>query len=175
MYQTNKRRMTASTKTRGEVRGGGAKPWRQKGTGRARHGSIRSPIWRGGGVVFGPKPRDVKYKMPQKKRILGLVSALNSRINEQAITVLDKLELPSFKTKEFMKILKNLDIKRKALFVDNDFSQNVKWSSRNIPNIELVRQQDLNAYWVLLYPQVVITEQAFKDLEARIKKVLNRG
>ncbi len=175
MYLANMRHGTASTKTRGERRGGGSKPWPQKGTGRARAGSIRSPIFKKGGIVFGPKPRNFHYSMPQKKKVLGLKSALNARVNEERMKLIDSLEVPDHKTKNFYKILKNLDIEEKYLIVDTEFTKNLKLSSRNIEYVDLERAHDLNAYKVLSFKRILITKRALEEIYGRIKKVLNKN
>ncbi len=175
MYLANKRQGTASTKTRGERRGGGAKPWPQKGTGRARAGSIRSPIFRKGGVVFGPKPRNYHYKVPQKKKALGLKSALNQRVNEARLKLIEVLEVQDHKTKNFYKILEKLGIKEKCLIIDTEFSENLKLASRNIEFVELERAQNLNAYQVLSFKRMLITKKALVEICERIKRVLNKN
>jgi len=125
-------------KNRSEVAGGGRKPWRQKGTGRARQGSIRSPQWRGGGIVFGPTPRSYSYKFPKKVRRLALKSALSAKVVEQNFLVLDALTLAAPKTKEFTKILKDLSLEKKSLFVTADLDENVALSARNIPGVTVL-------------------------------------
>lgn len=172
-YLKNQRKFTASTKTRAQVRGGGRKPWRQKGTGRARQGSIRAPQWRGGGVVFGPSPRNVYIRIPQKKKIKALQSSLNARIGENNLLVLDKLEIHSARTRDFIEILKNLKIEKRVLFVDEDFVDEVKRAVRNIPYVDLLPQSLLNAYEVLRHNKIVVTKDALKALEERIKRVLD--
>jgi large subunit ribosomal protein L4 len=170
MYLANKRKGNASTKTKGEVRGGGKKPWRQKGTGRARAGSIRSPLWRGGGVTFGPKPRDYSYKLPKKMRKLALKSSLNAKLRDDEILFLDKLELDKSKTKEFFQILKNLKLdSKKSLFILADISKNIRLSARNIPYVSIEEAKDVTAYDVLNYHFVVISQKALKSLIDRIK------
>lgn len=164
-HLARRRRGTHDTKTRGEVRGGGRKPWRQKGTGRARHGSIRSPIWRGGGVVFGPHPRDYGYKLPKKVRRLALKSALSSKVQSGEIKVLDKLTLEKPKTKEMINILKNLDIDDKALVVTAGQDQNVYKSARNIPGVKSLPAGSLNVYDVLAFGTLVITRDAVNTVE----------
>lgn len=164
-HLARRRRGTHDTKTRGEVRGGGRKPWRQKGTGRARHGSIRSPIWRGGGVVFGPHPRDYGYKLPKKVRRLALKSALSSKVQSGEIKVLDKLTLEKPKTKEMINILKNLDIDDKALVVTAGQDQNVYKSARNIPGVKSLPADSLNVYDVLAFGTLVITRDAVNTVE----------
>jgi len=168
MYQANRRRGTHDTKTRAEVAGGGRKPWRQKGTGRARHGSIRSPIWRGGGIVFGPHPRDYGYQVPKKVRRLALKSALSSRVREGKLLVLDRLELDAPRTKEMVRILDNLQIKDSALVVTGEKNENVVKSARNLPGIMSTEASLLNAYDILRHGTVVMT----RDAVARVEEVL---
>jgi len=168
MYQANRRRGTHDTKTRAEVAGGGRKPWRQKGTGRARHGSIRSPIWRGGGIVFGPHPRDYSYQVPKKVRRLALKSALSSRVREGKLLVLDRLELDAPRTKEMVRILDNLQIKDSALVVTGEKNENVVKSARNLPGIMSTEASLLNAYDILRHGTVVMT----RDAVARVEEVL---
>ncbi|CAM5321994.1 Large ribosomal subunit protein uL4 OS=Lysinibacillus sphaericus OT4b.31 OX=1285586 GN=rplD PE=3 SV=1 [Lysinibacillus sphaericus] len=131
-------------KNRSEVAGGGRKPWRQKGTGRARQGSIRSPQWRGGGIVFGPTPRSYSYKLPKKVRRLALKSALSAKVVEQNFLVLDALTLAAPKTKEFTKILKDLSLEKKSLFVTADLDENVALSARNIPGVTVLTANGIN-------------------------------
>src|SRR5690554_13532 len=134
MQLANKRQGTQSALTRAEVRGGGAKPWRQKGTGRARHGSIRSPIWIKGGVAFAPKPRDYSYTLPKKIRRLAMKSALSSKVQENNIIVMESLALPEAKTREMAKVLKNLKVEEKALVVIPQRDEAVVRATRNLPN-----------------------------------------
>ena len=138
-HLANKRVGTQSAKTRAEVRGGGAKPWRQKGTGRARQGSIRSPQWKGGGVVFAPKPRDYSYTVPKKIRRLALKSVLTDKVNEGNLVVVDDINLTEWKTREFAKMLSALKVGKKALVVTKDNSPEVVRSGRNIKNVKIPR------------------------------------
>jgi len=131
----SQRRGTHSTLLRGEVSGGGRKPWRQKGTGRARAGSIRSPLWRGGAIIFGPKPREYGFKLPKKVRRLALRSALSSKVNEQKLIVLEDLSLNEAKTREMVKVLKALNATKKALIVTDEYIETVERSARNIPGV----------------------------------------
>lgn len=165
MQLANKRQGTQSALTRAEVRGGGAKPWRQKGTGRARHGSIRSPIWRKGGVVFAPKPRSYRYSLPKKVRRLAMKSALSSKVNEEAILVLDSLELKEAKTKEMAKVLDNFNINKKALIVLEGKNETVERAARNIPGVKLSYVNTLNVLDILNYDNFVITQDAVKKVE----------
>lgn len=167
MQQANQRLGTASTKTRAEVAGGGKKPWRQKGTGRARHGSIRSPIWKGGGITFGPKPRSYAYTLPKKVRRLALKSALSSKVLNGNIVVLETLDFQEPKTKEMAEILNNFNIK-KALVVTVDFNDNVERSARNIPGVKPLNATGLNVLDVLAHEKLLIT----KDAVAKVEEVL---
>lgn len=167
-YRANQRRGTASTKTRADVRGGGRKPWRQKGTGRARAGSIRSPIWRSGGTTFGPKPRDYSYKMPKKAKRNALKSALAMKYAEKQLMVLDSLEFKEPKTKEGVNFLKKLNIES-ALVIDNQENRNVFLSLRNIPKVKAVDSSQVNIYDVLNYKSLVFSQKAFESLMERLK------
>ncbi len=158
------RRGTACTKTRGEVSGGGRKPWRQKGTGRARHGSIRSPIWRGGGVVHGPKPRDFSLKMNKKERRGALISLLSDRAGEGKLTVLDSLSLGGVKTKEFVGIKEAFGWK-KPLVVIEEWDEKVFLSVRNVPGAKVVSYRNVNAYDVANHEELVFTQSSVKNLE----------
>ncbi|HBG75950.1 50S ribosomal protein L4 [Eubacteriales bacterium mix99] len=165
MQLANKRQGTQSTLTRAEVRGGGAKPWRQKGTGRARHGSSRSPIWTKGGVVFAPKPRDYSYTVPKKIKRLAMKCALSSKVQEDNITVMDSLTLPQAKTKEMVRVLKNLKSEGKALLVLSGRDENVERASRNLPNVKLCFVNTLNVLDILNYDRFIITQDAVKMVE----------
>jgi large subunit ribosomal protein L4 len=161
----NKRQGTQSAKTRAEVRGGGRKPWRQKGTGRARQGSIRAPQWPGGGVVFAPKPRDYSYKVPKKVKRIAMKSALTSKVLNEEIIVLEDLNLETPKTKEMAKILGNINARKKALIVIDDKNINVIKSARNIPNVETTNVNTLNVYDILNFDSFIITKDAVKKVE----------
>ena len=161
----NKRQGTQSAKTRAEVRGGGRKPWRQKGTGRARQGSIRAPHWVGGGVVFAPKPRDYSYKVPKKVRRLAMKSALTSKVLNEEIIVLEELSLQEPKTKEMVKILENIKAGKKALIVMDEKDINVVKSARNIPNVQTTLVSTLNVYDILNFDSFIITKDAVKKVE----------
>ncbi|AKL97053.1 50S ribosomal protein L4 [Clostridium aceticum] len=161
----NKRQGTQSAKTRAEVRGGGRKPWRQKGTGRARHGSIRSPLWVGGGTIFAPKPRDYSYTLPKKVRRLAMKSALSSKVNSNELIVLDELSLQLPKTKEMLNILKNLKVDKKALIVTGDKNDAVIKSARNIPGVDTTSVNTLNVYDILKYDKFIITKDAVQKVE----------
>jgi large subunit ribosomal protein L4 len=167
-YRANQRRGSASTKTRAEVRGGGRKPWRQKGTGRARAGSTRSPLWRSGGITFGPKPRDYAYKMPRKAKRNALKSALAMKFAENQIMVLDSLKFKEPKTKEGVSFLKKLKIES-ALVIDNQENKNLFLSLRNIPKVKAVDFNQINIYDVLNHKSLVFTQEAFESLMERLK------
>jgi large subunit ribosomal protein L4 len=161
----NKRQGTQSAKTRAEVRGGGRKPWRQKGTGRARQGSIRSPQWKGGGVVFAPKPRDYSYSVPKKVKRLALKSVLTSKVVENEMIVVDDLKLNAPKTKEMINILNNLKADNKALIVIDKRDENVILAARNIPNVQTAYVNTINVYDILKYNSFIITKEAVKKVE----------
>ncbi|WP_432362166.1 50S ribosomal protein L4 [Sporosarcina sp. UB5] len=152
-------------KTRAEVAGGGRKPWRQKGTGRARQGSIRSPQWRGGGIVFGPSQRSYSYKLPKKVRRLALLSALSTKVRDEEIIVLDGLTFDAPKTKEFTKVLADLSIDKKALFVTADLDEAVALSARNIPGISVVTANGINVLDLVAHDKLVITKDAVQKIE----------
>ncbi|WP_416148179.1 50S ribosomal protein L4 [Salipaludibacillus sp. HK11] len=165
MQQASQRQGTHSTKTRGEVRGGGKKPWRQKGTGRARHGTIRSPIWVGGGVTFGPTPRSYGYKMPKKQRRLALKSALSSKVNDENIYVLEGLSLETPKTKEIKQVLAGLSADAKVLVVTADYNDAVALSVRNLPGVKFVTADGVNVLDLLNHKKLIITQDAVKQVE----------
>lgn len=160
----NKRQGTQSAKTRSEVRGGGRKPWRQKGTGRARQGSIRSPQWTGGGVVFAPKPRDYSFKLNKKEKRAALKSALSSRVANEKIIVLDDLKFDGIKTKKMQAVLDGLKVS-KALVVMNESDKNVILSARNIPNVKTALTNSINVYDILKYDTFVVTKSAVATIE----------
>ncbi|MDE6761511.1 MAG: 50S ribosomal protein L4 [Lachnospiraceae bacterium] len=160
----NNRQGTQSAKTRAEVRGGGRKPWRQKGTGHARQGSTRSPQWTGGGVVFAPKPRDYSMKLNKKEKASAMKSALTSRVNEEKFIVLDELKFDEIKTKKFVEVLNNLEV-AKALVVTKDNDQNVVLSARNVPGVKTALTNTINVYDILKYDTVVITKDAVAAIE----------
>lgn len=157
---------THHAKTRGEVSGGGNKPWKQKGTGRARAGSNRSPVWRGGAIIFGPVPRDYGFKVNKKIRALALKMALSSKLQDNSLIVVDKISLPEAKTRHFSSIAKNLKLK-KALIIVPDFDDTLVLSSRNLPGISLMTPQQLNVLKILDCKQLVIQEDALKPIEGR--------
>lgn len=163
-YLANQRQGTQSTKTRAEVRGGGRKPWRQKGTGRARQGSTRSPQWTGGGVVFAPKPRDYSLKLNKKVKRLALQSALTSKVNDNKIIVLDDLKLDAIKTKDMVKVLGNINAE-KALIVMDGSNTNVMLSARNIPDVKTASVNTINVYDLLKYNTLVVTKEAVAKIE----------
>ncbi len=164
-----KRAGTHATKTRTHVSGGGAKPWRQKGSGRARAGSNRSPIWRGGGVTFGPQPRDYSFKVNSKVRALALKMALSSRLAAENLMVVKAIELPEIKTKLFAKVATDLGL-QKALIVAQDDNQNLSLSVRNIPGITLTTPERLSVYEILRHKQLVLLESAVAPVHARFEK-----
>ena len=164
-YLANQRQGTQSTKTRTEVRGGGIKPWRQKGTGRARQGSIRAPQWTGGGVAIGPKPRDYRYAVNKKVRRLALKSALSSKANENEIIVLDGLTCDEFKTKQISSMLKNLNVTEKALIVLPENDKKVVASARNIRGVDTTYVGSINTYEVLNHTKCIILKDAVAKLE----------
>lgn len=170
MQLASMRRGTSSTKHRGEVSGGGRKPWRQKGTGRARAGTIRSPLWRGGSIVFGPKPRDYSYSIPKKKRRLALKSVLSDKAATENIVVLDLLEMDQPKTKEMIKILAALNNQGKALVVTAEENFNVGRSVSNIPGVTYTTSEGLNVYDVISHDKLIITKEAV----AKAEEVLSR-
>lgn len=160
----NKRQGTQSAKTRAEVRGGGAKPWKQKGTGRARQGSIRAPQWKGGGVVFAPKPRDYSIKLNKKEKRAALKSALTTRVNDEKFIVLDQLSFEDIKTKNMVKVLENLKVS-KALIVVNNEDNFVALSARNIPTVKTASTSTINVYDILKYDTFIITKDAVATIE----------
>ncbi|MGE5578045.1 MAG: 50S ribosomal protein L4 [Syntrophothermus sp.] len=165
MQLANRRQGTVASKTRGLVRGGGRKPWRQKGTGRARHGSIRSPLWVGGGTIFGPNPRSYKYRIPKKVRRLALKSALSAKVGSGELVVLDNLALTQPKTREMVGILDNLKVTDKALIVIPGKDVNVELSARNIPGVKTLSAGDLNVYDIVAHDRLVITKEAVAKVE----------
>lgn len=160
----NRRQGTQSAKTRAEVRGGGKKPWRQKGTGRARQGSIRSPQWRGGGIVFAPKPRSYRYTTPKKVRRLAMKSVLTSKVQEKELIVVDQLALEAPKTKALSEALKNMGAAKKALIVTADSDKNVVLSARNLPNTEVSTVGTMNVYDILKYDSLILTKDALDKI-----------
>ncbi|ALA52729.1 50S ribosomal protein L4 [Shouchella clausii] len=165
MQQASLRQGTHKTKGRSEVRGGGRKPWRQKGTGRARQGSIRSPQWVGGGVVFGPTPRSYSYKLPKKVRRLAIKSALSSKVKDSELVVLDDLKLEAIKTKAMKDVLASLSVDSKALVVTADYNENVALSARNLPGITFLTADGVNVLDLLKHDKLVITKDAVEKVE----------
>ncbi|WP_258358909.1 50S ribosomal protein L4 [Moorella sulfitireducens (nom. illeg.)] len=165
MQLASRRRGTASTRTWAEVSGGGRKPWRQKGTGRARAGSIRSPLWRGGAVIFGPQPRDYGFKLPKKVRRLALRSALASKVREGNIIVLDDLKLERPRTKDMVAVLKALNAGDKALVVTAAREANVELSVRNLPGVDCLIPAGLNVYDLLAHEKLIVTKEAVSRIE----------
>ena len=160
----NNRQGTQKAKTRSEVRGGGRKPWRQKGTGHARQGSTRAPQWTGGGVVFAPVPRDYSFKINKKEKRAALKSALTSRVQENKLIVVDELKLDEIKTKKFAEVMKNLNVD-KALVVINDNDQNIVMSAKNIPTVKVAQTNTNNVFDILKYSTVVVTKAAVATIE----------
>ena len=167
MQLANRRTGTVATKGRSEVRGSGQKPYRQKGTGRARAGSRKSPLWRGGGVVFGPKPRCYAYKVPKKVRRQALRMALTSKLQENTLIVVDKLDPETVKTKRFVEVMGALKA-REALIVTDRRLENLELSSRNVPHVKVVRWEGLNVYDILRFRNLVLLEASVKQLEGRL-------
>jgi large subunit ribosomal protein L4 len=169
-FMAKQRAGTASTKTRGEVSGAGKKLWRQKGTGRARIGSIRSPLWRHGGTVHGPQPRDYAHALPRKMARGALRSALSEKLREGSLRVFDSLTLSSHKTKEFAKLLRDLGLARKTLVVDSHDNHNLALASGNIPSVKLVGSREINIYDALYYQELVFSQAAIQELEQLLAK-----
>ncbi|WP_409273055.1 50S ribosomal protein L4 [Neobacillus sp. SCS-31] len=165
MQRASMRQGTHKTKIRSEVAGGGRKPWRQKGTGRARQGSIRSPQWKGGGTVFGPVPRSYSYKLPRKVRRLAIKSALSTKVLEENIVVLESLAFEAPKTKDFVNVLKGLSVEKKALVVTADLDENVALSARNIPGVTVVAANGISVVDVLNHDKLIITKAAVEKVE----------
>jgi len=168
-YLASQRRGTHKTRSRGEVSGGGKKPWRQKGTGRASAGSIRSSLWRHGSIAHGPMPRDYSYKLPKNMLLGALRSALAARYQESQMTVVDELILAEPKTKAFVGALKKLEVEKSVLIVNDAESRNLELASRNIPGCDLVRHHQIHPYQVLSHRRLVISEGALKRLEERLR------
>lgn len=164
-YMANQRQGTANTKTRAEVAGGGRKPWRQKGTGRARQGSIRAPHWVGGGIALGPKPRSYSYKLNKKERRLAIKSCLSSKVIENELTVVDKFEFNEIKTKEVAKMLNNLKLEGKTLILLPEKNEIIQKSARNIKGVKTLSVNTINAYDLVNYKNLVVTLDTVKRLE----------
>ena len=169
-YQAAQRMGTACAKTVGEVSGSNKKPWRQKGTGRARAGSHQSPLWTGGGVVFGPRPRDFAKKVTKSTKQLAMRKALTERLNAGDVIVLDDIKLEAPKTKEFVGVLKALDVKKTALVVTDSANENLQRASRNVQNVEVTTSDFVNTYQLLRSDKLVFTRGAFEKLEERLQK-----
>jgi large subunit ribosomal protein L4 len=167
MQLANRRSGTAAVKHRSDVRGSGKKLFRQKGTGRARRGNIKSPLLRGGGVVFGPDQRDYSYKPPKKVRKLALKMALSSKLSENELVVLDQFELDEIKTKKFVDVLKVLKLES-ALIVTDKHNNHLELSSRNVPDVKVLRNEGLNVYDILKHRMLVLLEPAVKNIEGRL-------
>ncbi|MBR3249902.1 MAG: 50S ribosomal protein L4 [Clostridia bacterium] len=164
-YLANQRQGTQSTKTRSEVRGGGKKPWRQKGTGRARQGSIRAPQWIKGGIALGPKPRSYKYRVNKKEKRLAIKSILSSKVIENELTVVDKLELKEFKTKTMVTTLANLKIEGKTLIILPENNKEVQYSSRNIEGVKAIVANNINVFDLLKYNKLILPLETVKKIE----------
>ena len=167
MQLSNRRSGNAAVKHRSDVKGSGRKLFRQKGTGRARRGDIKSPLLRGGGVVFGPDKRNYSYKVPKKVRKLALKMALSSKLSENELVVLDQFELGEIKTKKFVDVLKALKLKN-ALIVTEESNDHLELSSRNVPDVKVLRSEGLNVYDILKYRMLVLLEPAVKNIEGRL-------
>ncbi|AIM16670.1 MULTISPECIES: 50S ribosomal protein L4 [Neobacillus] len=165
MQRASLRQGTHKVKNRSEVSGGGRKPWRQKGTGRARQGSIRSPQWRGGGTVFGPQPRSYSYKLPKKVRRLAIKSALSSKVLEENLLVLENLVFETPKTKDFKAVLNGLSVEKKALIVTADLDENVALSARNLPGVTVVTADGINVLDVVNHDKLIMTKAAVEKVE----------
>ena len=164
-YLANRRRGTASTKNRSEVRGGGAKPWKQKGTGRARAGTNSSPIWVGGGIVFGPAPRDYSFSLPKKMKVAALKSALSDKLENKEIIIIDKLSLEKNKTSKMVEILKNLQAFKKPLIITEKEESIIALSVRNIKGAQVLPVSKINTYDLLNHEKIIITKKALKRIE----------
>ena len=167
MQLASRRSGTSATKGRSDVSGGGKKPWRQKGTGRARSGSSRSPIWRGGGIVFGPQPRDYSYSVPKKVRKNALISVLSMKVKEEKMTVLRNFPLETISTKAFKKVVDLFGLKKTLFVIDQDNDVLMK-SSRNLKNVKMIRSEGINVYDVLKYEHLVLLEPSIKKIEGAL-------
>jgi large subunit ribosomal protein L4 len=165
MQKASLRQGTHKVKGRSEVRGGGRKPWKQKGTGRARQGSIRSPQWRGGGIVFGPTPRGYAYKLPKKVRRLAIKSALSAKVLEQNVLVLEELSFNAPKTKEMVTVLQGLSVEKKALIVTADHNEFVELSARNLPGVTVLNANGINVLDVVAHEKLIMTKAAVEKVE----------
>jgi len=169
MQLANRRAGTAATKTRGEVRGGGKKPWRQKGTGRARSGSTRSPIWVGGATIFGPRPRSYAYRLPRSARRTALCAALALKQREDALVVVSDIILPEPKTKRMVEFLSRLELRNTVLVVLHEENANVEKAARNLPQVKVLRSEGLNVYDLLRYRQILFTQEALRRVSERLE------
>jgi large subunit ribosomal protein L4 len=167
MQRAARRAGTASTKTRVEVKGGGAKPWRQKGTGRARAGSRTSPIWRGGGVTFGPKPRDYSFKLNKKVKKQAVAMAMSARLQEENLIVLDDFAMENIKTKDFVSVMNALNVDNGLIVIDGD-AENLKLSSRNAVGFKVLPSEGVNVYDILLHKKLVLVKPVIESLEKRL-------
>jgi large subunit ribosomal protein L4 len=167
MQRANRRSGSACTKTRGEVSGGGAKPWRQKGTGRARAGSRTSPVWRGGGTVFGPKPRDYSYSMPKKVKRLALKMAISARNQEGNLVIVDSFELPEIKTKDFVGVMKNFEFAN-CLVITNEIDDKISMSARNAVGYKVLSVAGLNVYDILKHSKLMLIQSSLSKIEERL-------
>jgi large subunit ribosomal protein L4 len=170
MHEANLRQGNASTKTRSDVRGGGKKPWKQKGTGRARAGTSRSPLWRGGGIVFGPHPRDYSYSLPKSVKRIALISSLNSKLNDKELIVVDDIKISKPKTKEIAVALRNLKADERPLLVLDEKDEAIVRASRNIPQLILRDYRTLNAYDIIKQHKLVLTQKALVALTKLLVK-----
>jgi large subunit ribosomal protein L4 len=169
MYQAAKRAGTAATKTRGEVSGGGKKPWKQKGTGRARAGSIRSPLWKGGGAVFGPHPKDYSYEVPKKIKRQAVQSALNGKLLDSELLFIEEIKLAEPKTKIFASSLRKLlKSHTSVMFIVDKIDENLKRASRNVPKVLVAETANFNALDILLHKNLIVSESALKKIQKRI-------
>ncbi len=167
MQRASRRAGNACTKTRVEVRGGGAKPWRQKGTGRARAGTRTSPIWRGGGVTFGPKPRDYSFKLNRKVKKQALAMAISARLQEGNLIVMDQFAMDNIKTKDFVGVMKNLEVEN-GLIIENHTNDNLNKSSKNVNGFKVLGAEGLNVYDVLLHKKLILVQPVIENLEQRL-------
>lgn len=168
MQLARKRSGTAAVKHRSDIRGSGRKLFRQKGTGRARHGNIKSPLLRGGGVVFGPDPKSYAYKVPKKVRKLALKMALSTKLQKKNLLILDQFELEQIKTKEFIKVIDALNVEN-ALIVTNEKNESLELASRNVPTVKVLRSEGLNVYDILKYENLILLESSINTIEGRLQ------
>ena len=167
MQMASRRRGTASTKERGDIRGGGKKPWRQKGTGRARAGTTRSPLWRGGGTVFGPRPKEYAYKVPRKVRKAAIISALSMKFSEDRIVILKEFPMEEIKTRKFKEVVERFGF-RKALFILDKPNQVLEKSSKNLSDIKMIKSEGINVYDLLKHDHVVLLEPSVRMIEGAL-------